>query len=233
MKVGKPPPPPPQSSTTHHVRPHKAGGPKGAGGVTGGFKTMKSKTARAAADIDPSQVGEELSADELDKMQKLQPKGEAGQQGFSQQGKQDAQLGKPAIQDAPKEGVTLTEPHLHAMLASICNQLDELAQEIDLSLGQPKPAGQAGGAPELKRVKTEEQLRDILRQVMSGDFGFHLGTDPNTTLGKLFWRLKGWPRGVPPNRKPTQQAPWSADEWDEFVAWLNAPPPLPPAEELL
>jgi hypothetical protein len=230
MKVGggnKPPPQQPPTSS-HHVRPHKAHGPRN---VTGGFKTIKSKS---ASSVDPSSLlGDELSADEIDSLQKLEATGESGQQGFSGQQQRELPVG-PKLEKQPKqqEGVTLTEPHLHAMLASVCAQLDELAQEIDLAMGHPLAPGQPNPA-DLKRVKTEEQLRDILRQVMSGDFGFKLGTDPNTTLGRLFWQLKGWPRGVPPRRKPSQQAPWSADEWDEFVAWLNAPPPLPPDDELL
>ena len=228
MKIGKPPPGPPQTShppSTKHVKPQKQGP------MTGGFKTMRNKAQKAG---EAAALGDEIAPEDIDSLQKLEASGESGQQGFQQQQKPNVPVG-PKLDKQPKqqEGVTLTEPHLHAMLASVCAQLDELAQEIDLASGQPGVAQKAGQAPDLKRVKTEEQLRDILRQVMTGDFGFKLSTDPNTTLGRLFWQLKGWPRGVPPKRKPTQQQPWNADEWDEFVSWLNAPPPLPPVDELL
>src|SRR4051794_33457058 len=120
MKVGggggkRPPEQPAPTTHTKHVRPHKAHNPKM---MTGGFKTMRNKT-RSASEIDPSQISEEMTADEIDELRKLQPAGESGQQGFS--GQQKEQAGLPKLDKQPKqqEGVTLTEPHLHALLASI------------------------------------------------------------------------------------------------------------------
>jgi hypothetical protein len=218
--------PPPGPHHTH--RPHGPGKPP----QTGAHKQIKKhqKTSDAsAAQADASEID---SLDEVTGSRAIEAKSDSS--GFSNT-PQSEQLQKPPDESEGKsitERYTLAEPHLAAMLSAICTQLDTLAKELEES-GLAAPEQQKQGALSLAFATTASELRDILRQVMSGDYGFKLMLDPNTTLGKLFAGLKGWPKRIPPGRKPEPGAPWTMEEWDAFVAWMNEPPPLPPVEDLL
>lgn len=217
MKIGKPP-----STHLHH----------GVGKPTKHHKGHHSVGPQRDRPVRGKKVEQEnalFEADDVDLMAPMQGAGEANQGGTSDQQQQQHQQQQSRLATPePRADATTSDVSLHSLVAAVVSQLDELAAELQTAESvQLTASGEL--APSWKRAKTTSALRDILRQVLSGDFGLQLTQDPNASLGRLFAGVKEWPRQIPPGKR----LPWTESEWDEFITWLNQPPPMPPRDELL
>lgn len=76
-------------------------------------------------------------------------------------------------------------------------------------------------------ASAEARVRDLLRQLLSGELGFRLHRDAALTFRSVFAAVTQWPDRIPPGRKPSRESPWGVEEWDAFLGWLNEIPPVP------
>ncbi len=75
----------------------------------------------------------------------------------------------------------------------------------------------------LQRLQQAEmRAKLLLMHVVTGGTGLQLLNDPRATFRELFKRINEWPRRVKPGKFPETD-----EEFDEFIAWIFAPPGMP------
>jgi hypothetical protein len=191
----------------HHLRlPPQPKGP---------HKTHETKRkGNTAQTADPQAIDVEIPVDSLDRSRAIGETSSGGQGGFGERAPHDpkAAVGEEPLQERRALDVI---DSLAVLIDEIKVRLSRLAEPTEKTQDATGLADPTRAAPRsIPRAETVNELRDLLRQALAGDFGFTLASTPQITFDALFGRVPSWPSDVP-------------RDLDALLAWVMCPPPMP------